>query len=122
MAAFTLYSFSIISLKFEAAYATQPEIVGTSSLALENVEVVKTKYPPVLTARKLTHSKQLSGESTLCRLKRLRRNSVSAQQTTVSVNLPLDSLVPEQSTPLHSSLRRDCDVKLRSWRASGSRK
>ena len=111
MAAVTLFSGSIISPKFEIAYAsgipgvTQPDNAATSIYTAEGLVVVQTISPPLLAARKPVRDKKKSARSTYRHGKRLRTKSPAEPLTSASVSLPL----PDQS----SQFSRTASLRLR---------
>ena len=95
MAAVTLFSGSIISPKFEIAYAsgirvvTQPDKAATSTPTGEGLVVVQSESPQLLAARKPARDKKKGAGSTHRHEKRPRRTSPVEPLKTASASLPL---------------------------------
>ena len=95
MAAVTLFAGSIISPKFEIAYAsgisgvTQPDKAATSTPTGEGLVEVQTDSTPLLAARKTVRDKKIGAGSTRRHGKRPRRTSPVQPLKTASASLPL---------------------------------
>ena len=116
MAAVTLFSGSIISPKFEIAYAsgipdvTQPDKAATSTSTGEGLVVVQTESPPLLAARKPVRDKKKGAGSTHRQGKRPRKSSLVGPLKTASASLPLPDQSARPSRATSPRLRRAAAV------------
>ena len=128
MAAVTLFSDSIISPKFEIAYAsgipsvTQPDNTATSTPAAEGLVVVTTELPSLLAARKPVRDKKGAG-STNRHGTRPRTMSPAEPLKTACVSLPLPDQSARPSRATSPRLRRAAAVaasqRLERWTSTG---